>query len=60
MDIRFDETPAGAQVAIALSTDDLAALGRPGTTVTVTIPAGDAVARTLGVAQLVLSGPPAA
>ncbi|MCW2665904.1 MAG: hypothetical protein JWN57_866 [Frankiales bacterium] len=53
MDIRFQDTPAGAQIAIALTTEELAALSDG--TLTVTLPEG--TAGTSGVAQLVLSGP---
>lgn len=53
MDIVFEDTPAGAQIAIRLTADDLAALARG--TLTVTLPEGSA--GTSGVAQLVLSGP---
>ena len=53
MDIRFEDTPAGAQVAISLTAEELDALGRG--TITVTLPEG--TAGTSGVAQVVLSGP---
>ncbi len=53
MDIRFEDTPAGAQIAIALTAEELAALSAG--TLTVTLPEG--TAGTSGVAQLVLSGP---
>ena len=55
MDIRFDDTPAGSQVSIALTAEELEAL-RSGT-LTVTLPEG--TAGTSGVAQLVLTGPAA-
>ena len=53
MDIRFEDTPAGAQIAISLTAEELEALGKG--TLTVTLPEG--TAGTSGVAQLVLSGP---
>jgi hypothetical protein len=53
MDIRFEETPAGAQIAIALTAEELEALGRG--TLTVSLPEG--TQGTSGVAQVVLSGP---
>ena len=53
MDIRFDDTPGGSQIAIALTTEELAALARG--TITVTLPEG--TAGTSGIAQVVLSGP---
>ncbi len=53
MDIRFEDTPAGAQIAIALTTEELAALARG--SITVTLPAG--TEGTSGVAQVQLSGP---
>ena len=53
MDIRFEDTPAGSQIAIALTAEELEALGRG--TITVTLPQG--TAGTSGVAQVVLSGP---
>jgi hypothetical protein len=53
MDIRFEDTPAGAQITIALTAEELAAL-QVGT-MTVTLPEG--TQGTSGVAQVVLSGP---
>ncbi len=53
MDIRFDETPGGTQVAIALTAEELEALGRG--TLTVSLPEG--TQGTSGIAQVVLSGP---
>jgi hypothetical protein len=53
MDIRFEDTPAGAQIAISLTAQELEALGRG--TITVTLPEG--TSGTSGVAQVVLSGP---
>ena len=53
MDIRFDDTPAGAQIAIVLTTEELDALSRG--TITVSLPEG--TQGTSGVAQVVLSGP---
>ena len=53
MDIRFEDTPAGAQIAISLTAEELEALGKG--TLTVTLPEG--TPGTSGVAQLVLSGP---
>ena len=53
MDIAFDDTPAGTQITIRLTADELEALGRGA--LTVTMPEG--TAGTSGVAQLVLSGP---
>jgi hypothetical protein len=53
MDIRFEDTPAGSQIAIALTSEELEALGRG--TITVTLPEG--TQGTSGVAQVVLSGP---
>ncbi len=53
MDIRFEDTPAGAQIAIALTAEELEALGRG--TITVSLPEG--TQGTSGVAQVVLSGP---
>lgn len=55
MDIRFDDTPAGSQVRIALTAEELEAL-RKGT-LTVTLPEG--TTGTSGIAQLVLTGPAA-
>jgi hypothetical protein len=55
MDIRFDDTPAGSQIAIALTADELEMLGRG--TITVTLPEG--TPGTSGVTQVVLSGPSA-
>ena len=55
MDIRFEDTPAGAQIAIALTAQELTALSQG--TLTVTIPAGSE--GTSGIAQVVLSGPAA-
>ena len=55
MDIRFDDTPAGSQVRIALTAEELEALATG--TLTVTLPEG--TAGTSGVAQLVLTGPAA-
>jgi hypothetical protein len=53
MDIRFEDTPAGAQIAIDLTEQELAALGAG--SMTVTLPQG--TQGTSGVAQIVLSGP---
>ena len=53
MDIRFEDTPAGSQISIALTAEELEALGRG--TLTVTLPEG--TQGTSGVAQVVLSGP---
>ena len=53
MDIRFEDTPAGSQIAIALTEQELEALSRG--TITVTLPEG--TQGTSGVAQVVLSGP---
>lgn len=53
MDIRFDDTPAGAQLAVQLTAEELDALGRG--TITVTLPEG--TAGTSGIVQLVLRGP---
>ncbi len=53
MDIRSRDTPAGSQIAIALTAEELEALGRG--TLTVTFPEG--TEGMSGVAQLVLSGP---
>ena len=53
MDIRFEDTPAGAQIAITLTAEELEALGRG--TLTISLPEG--TAGTSGVAQVVLSGP---
>jgi hypothetical protein len=53
MDIRFEDTPAGAQIAIALTAEELEALSRG--TITVSLPEG--TQGTSGVAQVVLSGP---
>jgi len=53
MDIRFDDTPAGSQIAITLTADELAALDKG--TITVTLPEG--TQGTSGVTQVVLSGP---
>lgn len=53
MDIRFEDTPAGAQITIALTGDELEALGRG--TLTVSLPEG--TSGTSGVAQVVLRGP---
>lgn len=53
MDIRFEDTPAGAQIAITLTAPELAALAEG--SLTVTLPVG--TAGTSGVAQVVLSGP---
>lgn len=55
MDIRFEDTPAGSQIAISLTADELAALAQG--TLTVSLPAG--TEGTSGVAQVVLSGPSA-
>lgn len=55
MDIRFDDTPAGSQVRIALTAEELEALGKG--TLTVTLPEG--TTGTSGIAQLVLTGPAA-
>ena len=55
MDIRFEDTPAGSQIAIALTAEELEALGKG--TLTVTLPEG--TPGTSGVAQLVLTGPAA-
>ena len=55
MDIRFEDTPAGAQIAISLTGEELEALSRG--TITVSLPAGTEA--TSGVAQVVLSGPAA-
>ena len=52
MDIRFEDTPAGAQIAIALTAEELEALRRG--TITVTLPEGTTA--TSGIAQVVLSG----
>ena len=53
MDIRFEDTPAGAQIAITLTAQELEALSRG--TITVSLPEGTQA--TSGVAQVVLSGP---
>ena len=53
MDIRFEDTPAGAQIAVSLTAEELAALSRG--VLTVTLPEG--TAGTSGIAQIVLSGP---
>jgi len=53
MDIRFEDTPAGAQLAIALTAQELEVLLT--STLTVTLPEG--TQGTSGIAQLVLSGP---
>ena len=53
MDIRFEDTPAGAQIAISLTEQELEALGRG--TLTITLPEG--TSGTSGIAQVVLSGP---
>ena len=55
MDIRFEDTPAGAQIAIALTAEELEALTRG--QITVTLPVG--TEGTSGIAQVQLSGPPA-
>ena len=51
MDITFDETPAGAQIAIRLTTQELEALGRGSLTVTLPV----ATQATSGIAQLLLA-----
>ena len=53
MDIRFDDTPAGAQLAVHLTAEELEALGRG--QLTVTLPEG--TAGTSGIVQVVLAGP---
>ena len=53
MDITFDETPAGAQIAIRITTQELEALGRGSLTVTLPV----ATQATSGIAQLLLAGP---
>ena len=53
MDISFDDTPGGAQIAITLTTEELAALAKG--ELTVTLPAG--TEGTSGVAQIKLAGP---
>ncbi len=55
MDIRFEDTPAGAQIVIVLTAEELDLLSRG--ELTVTLPAG--TTGTSGVAQVVLSGPSA-